>query len=71
MVIVGDELDYYDIEGHEVVIDDNCEVKDDCVQDINCTIDKGLPPRNTLLRLYSSLDSFVDLPESVLVFANN
>ena len=71
MEIIADELDNYDIKRHKVVIDDNIEIEDGGVQEINCAIDKGFPPRNTLLNLYSSLNPFEDLLVSVFVFAND
>ena len=69
--IITHELDNYDIKRHKVVIDDNIEIEDDSVQDIDRAINEGLPPRNTLLRLYSSFNPFVDLLVSVLVFTND
>ena len=69
--IITNELDYYDIKRHEVVIDDNIEIEDESVQDIYRAIDGGFPPRNILLRLYSSFNPFVDLLVSVLVFTND
>ena len=69
--IVTDELDYYDVKRHKVVVDDNIEIEDESVQDIYRTIDEGFPPRNAFLRLNGFFHPFVDLLVSVLVFAND